>query len=161
MASTYERFHFLLFQFCTSGRQSVLMKAWVIPKSSRSSRVQRRQKPSAIVASEVSGGLRKTAVCSLLQPSMDSRKTNNPHSDNGASPGYVREVRRDNGLGDNEGSAHGSTQGFRHSGDPSFLGIMVEIKRTIPKGSSQSNDFKTKKIFIGGIPTIVSVVLEI
>ncbi|KAK7261302.1 hypothetical protein RIF29_27611 [Crotalaria pallida] len=56
---------------------------------------------------------------------------------------------------------HGSTQGFQHSGDPSFLGIMVEIKRTIPKGSSQSNDFKTKKIFIGGIPTTVSVVLEI
>ncbi|XVF21176.1 hypothetical protein REPUB_Repub12eG0068100 [Reevesia pubescens] len=33
---------------------------------------------------------------------------------------------------------------------------LVEIKRTIPKGSSQSNDFKTKKIFIGGIPTSVT-----
>ena len=32
----------------------------------------------------------------------------------------------------------------------------VEIKRTIPKGSSQSNDFKTKKIFVGGIPTSVT-----
>ncbi|PNY13793.1 RNA recognition motif-containing protein [Trifolium pratense] len=33
----------------------------------------------------------------------------------------------------------------------------VEIKRTIPKGSSQqSNDFKTKKIFVGGIPPTVS-----
>ncbi|CAL0318657.1 unnamed protein product [Lupinus luteus] len=32
----------------------------------------------------------------------------------------------------------------------------VEIKRTIPKGSSQANDFKTKKIFVGGIPTEVS-----
>ncbi|MBA0821470.1 hypothetical protein Goarm_018326, partial [Gossypium armourianum] len=32
----------------------------------------------------------------------------------------------------------------------------VEIKRTVPKGSSQSNDFKTKKIFVGGIPTSVT-----
>ncbi|KAK4344191.1 hypothetical protein RND71_037285 [Anisodus tanguticus] len=29
----------------------------------------------------------------------------------------------------------------------------VEIKRTIPKGSAESKDFKTKKVFIGGIPT--------
>ncbi|KAK6238716.1 hypothetical protein QUC31_004185 [Theobroma cacao] len=35
-------------------------------------------------------------------------------------------------------------------------GKQVEIKRTIPKGSSQSNDFKTKKIFVGGIPTSVT-----
>lgn len=34
----------------------------------------------------------------------------------------------------------------------------VEIKRTIPKGSAsaQANDIKTKKIFVGGIPTTVS-----
>ncbi|VFQ89425.1 unnamed protein product [Cuscuta campestris] len=32
----------------------------------------------------------------------------------------------------------------------------VEIKRTIPKGSSESKDFKTKKIFVGGIPTSIS-----
>ncbi|KAK0580109.1 hypothetical protein LWI29_036485 [Acer saccharum] len=32
----------------------------------------------------------------------------------------------------------------------------VEIKRTIPKGSGQSKDFKTKKIFVGGIPQSVS-----
>lgn len=32
----------------------------------------------------------------------------------------------------------------------------VEIKRTIPKGASQTNDFKTKKIFVGGIPATVS-----
>lgn len=32
----------------------------------------------------------------------------------------------------------------------------VEIKRTIPKGSSESKDFKTKKIFVGGILTSVS-----
>ncbi|XWS09626.1 hypothetical protein CRYUN_Cryun39dG0005900 [Craigia yunnanensis] len=32
-------------------------------------------------------------------------------------------------------------------------GKQVEIKRTIPKGSSQSKDFKTKKIFVSGIPS--------
>lgn len=32
----------------------------------------------------------------------------------------------------------------------------VEIKRTIPKGSAQSKDFKTKKIFVGGIPSAVT-----
>lgn len=32
----------------------------------------------------------------------------------------------------------------------------VEIKRTIPKGSGQSKDFKTKKIFVGGIPSSVT-----
>ncbi|KAL3640303.1 hypothetical protein CASFOL_015271 [Castilleja foliolosa] len=33
-------------------------------------------------------------------------------------------------------------------------GKQVEIKRTIPRGTN-SNDFKTKKIFVGGIPTTV------
>ncbi|KAK2996989.1 hypothetical protein RJ639_026504, partial [Escallonia herrerae] len=37
-----------------------------------------------------------------------------------------------------------------------FNGKQVEIKRTIPKGSAQSKDFKTKKIFVGGIPSVVS-----
>lgn len=32
----------------------------------------------------------------------------------------------------------------------------VEIKRTIPKGAAQLEDFKTKKIFVGGIPSNVS-----
>ncbi|CAL5203536.1 unnamed protein product [Lathyrus oleraceus] len=32
----------------------------------------------------------------------------------------------------------------------------VEIKRTIPKGASHTSDFKTKKIFVGGIPAAVS-----
>lgn len=32
----------------------------------------------------------------------------------------------------------------------------MEIKRTIPKGSMGSRDFKTKKIFVGGIPTTVN-----
>ncbi|KAK1315682.1 Heterogeneous nuclear ribonucleoprotein 1 [Acorus calamus] len=36
-------------------------------------------------------------------------------------------------------------------GGEGFLRDLVEIKRTIPKGSVQS-DFKTKKIFVGGIP---------
>ncbi|KAH7852033.1 hypothetical protein Vadar_019697 [Vaccinium darrowii] len=40
--------------------------------------------------------------------------------------------------------------------DPHILnGKQVEIKRTIPKGAIGSKDFKTKKIFVGGIPTTV------
>ncbi|KAL9246240.1 hypothetical protein vseg_019802 [Gypsophila vaccaria] len=35
-------------------------------------------------------------------------------------------------------------------------GKQVEIKRTIPKGTMGSKDFRTKKIFVGGIPTSVS-----
>lgn len=35
-------------------------------------------------------------------------------------------------------------------------GKQVEIKRTIPKGAAESKDFKTKKIFVGGIPTSVT-----
>ncbi|XP_010555950.1 PREDICTED: heterogeneous nuclear ribonucleoprotein A3 homolog 2-like isoform X2 [Tarenaya hassleriana] len=35
-------------------------------------------------------------------------------------------------------------------------GKQVEIKRTIPRGSMGSNDFKTKKIFVGGIPSSVN-----
>ncbi|KAL6508938.1 hypothetical protein OROMI_015001 [Orobanche minor] len=35
-------------------------------------------------------------------------------------------------------------------------GKQVEIKRTIPKGSGDSKDFKTKKVFVGGIPTSVT-----
>ncbi|KAM7503794.1 hypothetical protein LguiB_002698 [Lonicera macranthoides] len=57
--------------------------------------------------------------------------------------------------------------GFITYGDPSVVdtviaethiinGKQVEIKRTIPKGSSESKDFKTKKIFVGGIPTSVT-----
>ncbi|GFY83112.1 RNA-binding (RRM/RBD/RNP motifs) family protein [Actinidia rufa] len=34
-------------------------------------------------------------------------------------------------------------------------GKQVEIKRTIPRGAHGSKDFKTKKIFVGGIPTTV------
>ncbi|KAJ0054655.1 hypothetical protein Pint_02811 [Pistacia integerrima] len=35
-------------------------------------------------------------------------------------------------------------------------GKQVEIKRTIPKGAIGSKDFKTKKIFVGGIPATVN-----
>ncbi|KAE8075494.1 hypothetical protein FH972_014208 [Carpinus fangiana] len=35
-------------------------------------------------------------------------------------------------------------------------GKQVEIKRTVPKGSAQASAFKTKKIFVGGIPTTVT-----
>ncbi|CAA2987606.1 heterogeneous nuclear ribonucleo 1 [Olea europaea subsp. europaea] len=35
-------------------------------------------------------------------------------------------------------------------------GKQVEIKRTIPRGAIGSKDFKTKKIFVGGIPTTVA-----
>ncbi|XP_031480551.1 glycine-rich RNA-binding protein 3, mitochondrial-like isoform X2 [Nymphaea colorata] len=35
-------------------------------------------------------------------------------------------------------------------------GKQVEIKRTIPKGAVTAKDFKTKKIFVGGVPTTVT-----
>ncbi|XP_010942578.1 uncharacterized protein [Elaeis guineensis] len=35
-------------------------------------------------------------------------------------------------------------------------GKQVEIKRTIPKGAAPLKDFKTKKIFVGGIPTTLT-----
>lgn len=39
-----------------------------------------------------------------------------------------------------------------------MLTPQVEIKRTIPKGSVQSSskDFKTKKIFVGGLPSTLT-----
>ncbi|KAH9613196.1 hypothetical protein KSS87_010573 [Heliosperma pusillum] len=57
--------------------------------------------------------------------------------------------------------------GFITYEDPSVVDIVikedhiindkqVEIKRTIPKGAAQTNDFKTKKIFVGGIPTALT-----
>ncbi|PSR95516.1 Heterogeneous nuclear ribonucleoprotein like [Actinidia chinensis var. chinensis] len=36
------------------------------------------------------------------------------------------------------------------------LNTTVEIKRTIPRGAGQSKDTKTKKIFVGGVPSTVS-----
>lgn len=32
----------------------------------------------------------------------------------------------------------------------------MEIKRTIPRGAVGSKDFRTKKIFVGGIPSTVT-----
>ncbi|WOL13636.1 hypothetical protein Cni_G22409 [Canna indica] len=37
-----------------------------------------------------------------------------------------------------------------------FNGKTVEIKRTIPKGAAPLKDFKTRKIFVGGIPTTLT-----
>ncbi|RWR95011.1 heterogeneous nuclear ribonucleoprotein 1 [Cinnamomum micranthum f. kanehirae] len=64
-------------------------------------------------------------------------------------------------------SGHPRGFGFITYADPSVVdkviedthvitGKQVEIKRTIPKGSAQSKDFKTKKIFVGGIPSAVT-----
>ncbi|KAJ1697825.1 hypothetical protein LUZ63_006337 [Rhynchospora breviuscula] len=38
----------------------------------------------------------------------------------------------------------------------SFHGKEVEIKRTIPKGAAPLKDFKTKKIFVGGLPSSIN-----
>uniref|UniRef100_A0A7N0RIS7 RRM domain-containing protein n=1 Tax=Kalanchoe fedtschenkoi TaxID=63787 RepID=A0A7N0RIS7_KALFE len=57
--------------------------------------------------------------------------------------------------------------GFVTYADPSVVDIMiedthiingkqVEIKRTIPKGVASTNDFKTKKIFVGGLPSSIT-----
>ncbi|CAM8903621.1 unnamed protein product [Rhodiola kirilowii] len=57
--------------------------------------------------------------------------------------------------------------GFITYADPAVVDIMieethvingkqVEIKRTIPKGAALTNDFKTKKIFVGGLPVSVT-----
>ncbi|KAI9197959.1 hypothetical protein LWI28_007429 [Acer negundo] len=41
--------------------------------------------------------------------------------------------------------------------DPHIInGKQVEIKRTIPKGAMGSKDFKTRKIFVGGIPSTIN-----
>ena len=45
---------------------------------------------------------------------------------------------------------------FRYCQFHSKISEQVEIKRTIPKGAAESKDFKTKKIFVGGIPTSVT-----
>ncbi|KAJ8497224.1 hypothetical protein OPV22_007776 [Ensete ventricosum] len=36
------------------------------------------------------------------------------------------------------------------------LNLQVEIKRTIKKGAAPLKDFKTRKIFVGGIPTTLT-----
>ncbi|KAI9084643.1 hypothetical protein K1719_033425 [Acacia pycnantha] len=118
---------------------------------------------------------------------MSSRKGDNTHSGDGASPGkiFIGGLARDTTLEqfvkyfEKYGEITDSViMKDRHTGrprgfgfityaDPSVVdhviqenhvinGKQVEIKRTIPKGASQANDFKTKKIFVGGIPTSVS-----
>ncbi|KAK3017278.1 hypothetical protein RJ639_007390 [Escallonia herrerae] len=112
---------------------------------------------------------------------MGSRKSGNPLFGDGASPGFVLSlcvytfvkyfgrygeiidsvIMKDRHTGRPRGF------GFITYADPSVVdtvivethvinGKQVEIKRTIPKGSSESKDFKTKKIFVGGIPTSVT-----
>ncbi|KAG8366900.1 hypothetical protein BUALT_Bualt16G0016000 [Buddleja alternifolia] len=111
--------------------------------------------------------------------------SSHPHSGDGASPGkifigglarettsaqFVKHFGKYGEITDsvimkdrNTGQPRGF--GFVTYADPSvvdtvieethtFHGKQVEIKRTIPKGAG-SKDFKTKKIFVGGIPTNV------
>ncbi|XP_057953610.1 uncharacterized protein LOC131147950 [Malania oleifera] len=115
---------------------------------------------------------------------MGSKKGENPRFGDGASPGkiFIGGLAKDTSLdtftkyfakyGEITDSVilkdrqTGRPRGFGFItyGDPSVVdkvieethiinGKQVEIKRTIPKGS---HDFKTKKIFVGGIPTSVS-----
>ncbi|KAI4308578.1 hypothetical protein L6164_031636 [Bauhinia variegata] len=118
---------------------------------------------------------------------MGSRKGDNPHSGDGASPGkiFIGGLAKDTTLDtfvkyfEKYGEITDSViMKDRHTGrprgfgfityaDPSVVdqviqedhvinGKQVEIKRTIPKGAALANDFKTKKIFVGGIPTAVT-----
>ncbi|KAH9804323.1 RNA-binding (RRM/RBD/RNP motifs) family protein [Citrus sinensis] len=94
-------------------------------------------------------------------------KSDNPHTGDGASPGkiFIGGLPKDTTYDRYTGQPRGF--GFITYADPSVVdkviedthiinGKQVEIKRTIPKGSGQSKDFKTKKIFVGGIPSSVS-----
>ncbi|KAL1362813.1 hypothetical protein HN51_011025 [Arachis hypogaea] len=118
---------------------------------------------------------------------MGSRKGDNPHFGDGASPGkiFIGGLAKDTTLDtfvkyfEKYGEIMDSViMKDRHTGKPRGFGFItyadpsvvdqviqenhvingkqVEIKRTIPKGSSQANDFKTKKIFVGGISTSVT-----
>ncbi|KAH9742469.1 RNA-binding (RRM/RBD/RNP motifs) family protein [Citrus sinensis] len=86
-----------------------------------------------------------------------------PHTGDGASPGkiFIGGLARETSSGQPRGF------GFVTYADPSVVdkviedthiinGKQVEIKRTIPKGAVGSKDFKTKKIFVGGIPSSVN-----
>ncbi|KAF5949385.1 hypothetical protein HYC85_011378 [Camellia sinensis] len=118
---------------------------------------------------------------------MGSRKSDNPHFGDGASPGkiFIGGLAKDATLdqftkyfGKYGEITDSVIMKDRHTGRPRGFGFItyadpsvvdtviaethiindkqVEIKRTIPKGSSDSKDFKTKKIFVGGIPTAVT-----
>ncbi|KAI4308575.1 hypothetical protein L6164_031633 [Bauhinia variegata] len=119
---------------------------------------------------------------------MGSRKGDNPHSGDGASPGkiFIGGLAKDTTLDtfvkyfekygeitdsvimeDDRHTGRPRRFGFITYADPSVVdqviqedhvinGKQVEIKRTIPKGAALANDFKTKKIFVGGIPTTVT-----
>ncbi|THF95306.1 hypothetical protein TEA_016848 [Camellia sinensis var. sinensis] len=118
---------------------------------------------------------------------MGSKKSDNPHFGDGASPGkiFIGGLAKDTTL--DQFTKYFGRYGEitdsvimkdRHTGRPRGFGFItyadpsvvdtviaethvindkqVEIKRTIPKGSAESKDFKTKKIFVGGIPTSVT-----
>ncbi|KAJ7964674.1 Heterogeneous nuclear ribonucleoprotein 1 [Quillaja saponaria] len=118
---------------------------------------------------------------------MGSRRSDNPHFGDGASPGkiFIGGLAKDTTLDtfvkyfEKYGEITDSViMKDRYTGRPRGFGFItyadssvvdqliqedhvingkqVEIKRTIPKGSVQTSDFKTKKVFVGGIPTTVS-----
>ncbi|KAK6947116.1 RNA recognition motif domain [Dillenia turbinata] len=118
---------------------------------------------------------------------MGSKKGDNPHSGDGASPGkiFIGGLAKDTTYAtfNKHFGKYGEITdsvimkdrytnqprgfGFITYADPSVVdkviedthvinGKQVEIKRTIPKGQGQSKDFKTKKIFVGGIPSTVT-----
>ncbi|CAL5342265.1 unnamed protein product [Camellia sinensis] len=118
---------------------------------------------------------------------MGSKKSDNPHFGDGASPGkiFIGGLAKDTTLdqftkyfGKYGEITDSVIMKDRHTGRPRGFGFItyadpsvvdtviaethvindkqVEIKRTIPKGSAESKDFKTKKIFVGGIPTSVT-----
>ncbi|XP_059661277.1 glycine-rich RNA-binding protein 3, mitochondrial-like [Cornus florida] len=118
---------------------------------------------------------------------MGSRKSDNSHFGDGASPGkiFIGGLAKDTTLdtfvkyfGKYGEIIDSVIMKDRHTGRPRGFGFItyaepsvvdtviaethvingkqVEIKRTIPKGAAESKDFKTKKIFVGGIPTSVT-----
>ncbi|KAL6521617.1 hypothetical protein OROGR_018186 [Orobanche gracilis] len=94
-----------------------------------------------------------------------SFENSHPHTGDGASPGkiFIGGLARETTSGKLTGQPRGF--GFVTYAEASVVdrviedthiinGKQVEIKRTIPRGAN-SKDYKTKKIFVGGIPTSV------
>ncbi|KAG5569894.1 hypothetical protein H5410_059660 [Solanum commersonii] len=90
--------------------------------------------------------------------------------DDGASPGKIfigglaKETTLDSVIMKDRHTGRPRGFGFITYVDPSVVDTViaethnindkqVEIKRTIPKGSAESKNFRTKKVFVGGIPT--------
>ncbi|KAJ6751840.1 hypothetical protein OIU85_002274 [Salix viminalis] len=92
---------------------------------------------------------------------MGSRiKIENPHTGDGASPGkiFIGGLAKDTTYAtfNKHFGKYGEITDSVIEDTHVINGKQVEIKRTIPKGSGQSKDFKTKKIFVGGIPSSVT-----